>query len=118
MFGVQLLVVAYYGLLSVGESIENPFAWDTFGEFVCVCVCVYVCFIGGPRSRSLRIAFTLHTYSFPTHTHTHIHPHPPTDIDFERFAQQLSRDTSAISETLKDDRASFLKELVHPHEEE
>jgi predicted membrane chloride channel (bestrophin family) len=31
VFGVQLLVVAYYGLLSVGESIENPFAWDTFG---------------------------------------------------------------------------------------
>ncbi|GAB5034670.1 Hypothetical protein NocV09_02001190 [Nannochloropsis oceanica] len=28
--GVQLLVIAYYGILSIGQSIENPYAWDTF----------------------------------------------------------------------------------------
>jgi len=58
------------GILSIGQSIENPYAWDTF------------------------------------------------DIDFEGFAIQLSRDLSTIANCLQDDRAAFLKELVHPHEEE
>lgn len=110
---MQFLVMAYFGILGIGKRARTQRQDTLLLPFFLLSVHVHV------QSKATR----------PTPDHPQTFHFTPTktgrsienpfawdsfDIAFENFAEQLARDTRTTADGLKEDRAAFLRELVHP----